>query len=261
MANRGFLALEGLIYRSIAFHEVEAEKAKSRLRWLDLQYVEPPAPDKFKPQPFEQLAKVLREHGYSQDADIVAMRKRDWAIKCRTEKGVNVLLTRIMQVVAGHGYERHAALFWTGLWWAVGIALIYAGGWAGAIEFRAADREMPRSATIVGLPPAKGLPNARLSVTPEPETCDNLVRPLYALELMVPIVEFGQVSACHLKATGPYPSVILAIRAIYQICGFLLVTGSGRHSHWPLAERLGARLSYFKCHSFNSPTRLRKSFH
>lgn len=224
---RGLLSLDGFRYARISFGDAEIDKAASRLAWLDLQYSEPPGPDKFRPQPFEQLARVLREHGYSQHADTVAMRKRDWAIRCRTEKGVNSVLTRVMKVTSGHGYERRAAIGWVLGWWLGGIMLICAGELSSLISFHSADPAMAKSASIASLQPARGVQRARLDFHPEPETCDNLVEPLYALELMLPIVKLGQIDDCKMKASGPFPWIIVSLRALFQIVGVMLVTVLG----------------------------------
>ncbi|MFS2110631.1 hypothetical protein ACCC88_13135 [Sphingomonas sp. Sphisp140] len=225
--GRGKLVMDGFVYGRIAFAGGEVDKAGSRLGWLDLQYSEPPGPDKFKPQPFEQLAKVLREHGYTQDADRVAMQKRDWAIRCKAEKGINSVLARAMQVTAGHGYSRFAAICWTIGWWFAGLALIYAGERTGVIKFQQSDEALAKGATIVLDRADKAGRHAELVFNRESDTCDNLFVPLYALELMVPIVELGQISECEMKAVGRFYWITVTARALFQIIGAMLITVLG----------------------------------
>ena len=63
------LNLSGLVYDAI--HEEAPRDSKRRLKWLRLQPERP-----FSPQPYEQLAKVLRASGYERKAKKVLIGKQ-----------------------------------------------------------------------------------------------------------------------------------------------------------------------------------------
>lgn len=63
------LKIDGLCYNRISSAPVDAE---TRLKWLRLQK----STDGFFPQPWEQLAKILREMGHTEDAKVIAIQKQ-----------------------------------------------------------------------------------------------------------------------------------------------------------------------------------------
>lgn len=65
----GSLSLNGFTYGSIDGHG--AVDAETRLKWLARNYV----PNGFRPQPYQHLAKVLREMGHAEDARKVMVEK------------------------------------------------------------------------------------------------------------------------------------------------------------------------------------------
>ncbi len=69
--EEGKLALDGFEYGALAPDDTP-KSAEERLRWIGLQLPEP-----FKPQPYEQLAKVLRGMGHEEDARDVLIAKND----------------------------------------------------------------------------------------------------------------------------------------------------------------------------------------
>lgn len=103
--------------------------ARLRLEWLARQ-----AParwgEDFWPQPYEHLAKVLREMGHDEDARTVLVEKerlsRD-ARRQRTRSPVRRLLLRSSDMLLGltTGYGRHplVALTWMALLWVLGAGL------------------------------------------------------------------------------------------------------------------------------------------
>lgn len=98
--SRGRLLIEGLTYSAIS-----PTDARSRLFWLRRQ---PPTP--FHPQPYEQLAKVLRASGYEADAIRIAIGREDarrvYGGLGRWARG----WSRLLKLTIGHGYKPHRAL-------------------------------------------------------------------------------------------------------------------------------------------------------
>jgi hypothetical protein len=97
--------------------------ADSRIAWLDRQRERDLRTD-FKPQPWEQLIKVLREIGYEEGAKRVAIAKQDRIHKSRR---VAEALHRIYGRLSGYGHRPSRLIAW-----ALGVAVL------GAILFKAA---------------------------------------------------------------------------------------------------------------------------
>jgi len=102
-----------------------------RLRWLGLQ-----TPDRwdedFWPQPYEHLAKVLREMGHEEDARRVLMAKERRSREARRKRARNPFHRAILRVndrliglTTGYGHQPLRALVWMFVLWAIG-ALLYA---------------------------------------------------------------------------------------------------------------------------------------
>jgi len=69
--KQGQLYLQGLVYDEIVY--LAPTDAKSRIKWLRLQPSE-----NFSPQPYEQLAKVLKDQGHEEEAkDILVAKNKD----------------------------------------------------------------------------------------------------------------------------------------------------------------------------------------
>ena len=78
----GMLELDGFTYESIGGPTTPTD-AKSRLEWLNLQSDEDLTYD-FKPQPYEQLAKALRQMGHTTDARLVNIAKQQQLRESKT---------------------------------------------------------------------------------------------------------------------------------------------------------------------------------
>jgi len=71
----GFLELDGLVYERI-HHVGSGDLAAKRIRWLRRQFPdEVPSATTFRPQPYEQLSRVLRQHGLTREANAIAVEK------------------------------------------------------------------------------------------------------------------------------------------------------------------------------------------
>jgi hypothetical protein len=133
----GHLRLDGFTYGWIESIDDPKDKAVTRLAWLGLQHLaaRPLARRRrFNPQPYEHLAKILREEGSDREADEVAKRKRDVALDFASEHCLSKAFGRVMKCL-GHGYDREAALKWTLLWWTFGVVWISIALYAGAAQF------------------------------------------------------------------------------------------------------------------------------
>ena len=201
------------------------EVAAVRRRWLELQYVSPPTPDQFKPQPYEQLARTLRAMGHSEAADEIAIAKRDQSTRCKSERKWSRFISHFMRTVAGHGYRPIRALAWTSAYAAVGAVAITAALAAGWIEFKPVG--LPPESTVYEFPWVRVDNTHRLRfsapIRPPELGCPSANAPLYALDIIIPVVELGQHEACHLEAYGVRGGIVQAMRAVYVLFGSILV--------------------------------------
>lgn len=114
--QKGGLELYGFTYGAIAAHC--ALDAKSRLRWLRLQ----PKRDYFDPQPYEQLAKVMKAQGHNADARAVLIAKeRDRRPFLPWHKR---FLSFWFDVLVGYGYRPWLAAAWMAVFIAGGALLV-----------------------------------------------------------------------------------------------------------------------------------------
>jgi len=114
----GMLTIDGFVYNEFAGGPAEAD---ARLRWLKLQ------PPGYRPQPYRQVATVLRASGRETGATDVLIAKeevvRHQAGLGRMERAWN----RVLDVTIGYGYRPLRALWWMGGFVVVGTVLFGLG--------------------------------------------------------------------------------------------------------------------------------------
>ena len=114
----GNLFIDDFVYGAISGGPMDAP---SRLRWLARQ------PPGFRPQPYGQLSKVLRERGSDIGAVDVNMAKEDAR---RNQGGLGWgerLWSRVLDVTIGYGYRPMRALWWIFFFVASGSVLFGLG--------------------------------------------------------------------------------------------------------------------------------------
>ena len=142
-----------------------------------------------------------------------------------------------MGLIAGHGYSPRRAALSTLLFAAAGAVLLTVALSLGLIVFVPVEIDLvttaPPTRYLIGLPsdwlaslPAwlsalKGLEQHTL--VQAPHGCPALVTPLYALDLIVPLLDLGQESSCRLETPGGIAGgSVQAARALYQILGAVM---------------------------------------
>jgi hypothetical protein len=210
----GHLQLDGFVYTAIA---VGPADATARLAWLARQ---PSTP--FRPQPYLQLAKVLRESGHEADAKRVLIEKERAR---RTHGGLGWVARGwnwLLEVTIGYGYRPWLALIWAGVWVAIGGGLFGWGYEQGVV--------IPTKAEAY---------DSDKTTRQEPAFYPAFNRWLYALDTFVPIINFGQKDywapqvACNrsgLIGGGGIRLCVWGIRALYLyrwlhiVAGWVLIT-------------------------------------
>ncbi len=170
----GKLYLDGFVYGRLAG---EAPcRASDRLRWLGLQ------PD-FRPQPYEQLVRVLKEMGHEREAREVAIaeqrRLREHGGLSRLSQAKNWLLDKTIR----YGYESLRAFVWLFIAWLIGTGMFCMAEW-----------------TRVMVPSEKDAYHSyKVDSKSLPEGYPKFHAPLYALDLFVPGIDLHQKSKWYLR--------------------------------------------------------------
>lgn len=178
--NPAFLGLDGLVYERFA--EGTDPSAAARIKFLKLQ-----TPDdlgeNFKPQPWEQMIKVLRDMGHGKAARAVAIEKQRALRRSKKITGLAGLVHDAYGLFYGYGYRplRLAT-------WALGLAVL------AALFFWVAAEQgvmMPTDRRILDDPQYAA---CRVKSLPDWGKCEPLrykytvFNPfLYSLELILPI--------------------------------------------------------------------------
>ena len=212
--QRGRLRIDGLEYEGFAGDQTPTD-ARRRLEWLRRQL-----PD-FRPQPYDQLARVFRRMGREADAVEVLIAKQEDLIRHGKLSWWGRLARRILGVTIGHGYRSGRALLWS-LAFVIAGALIF--GWANARGLMA-----PSSPEILTDP----LYRAGGTIPPDYPRFEAL---FYSLDAFLPIVDLHQESFWLPDAGKPFGALVRVYLWIHIAAGWFLstlfvsgVTGLVRH--------------------------------
>ncbi|HXX23294.1 MAG TPA: hypothetical protein VEO19_09095 [Terriglobia bacterium] len=168
----GNLSLDGFIYERFSGDRTPKDVG-TRLKWLALQ-------DKFAPQPYRQLAKVLRETGDEdgalavlQEMERLRRKREDCTWPARLESGV-------LRRTIGYGYDPLLAVYW--------IAGLTGLGWI-----------LYRRAYLAGniVPKEKGAYESFKRDGAPPEHYTKFAPVVYAVENSLPLVKLGQDDSWH----------------------------------------------------------------
>jgi hypothetical protein len=201
--NPAFLRLDGFSYDR--FGDPTKLTARARIAFLRLQQPSDLG-EKFKPQPWTQMAKVLREMGHEDAAKDVAIEQQRASRRAGVKTGP---WHPIYGVLYGYGYRP----MWLGAW-AIGVVLVFAG----FFWLAAANGVMGPTDSRIFDDGRYAHCRARVSVNwtkcKELEFRYTVFNPLlYSLELVVPIVGAKQT-----KDWAPMTVVPCAEKGWFDIC-------------------------------------------
>lgn len=195
--------LDGLTYGSFAGGA--PTDATTRIAWLHKQPRSHLYED-FRPQPWEQLIKVLRSMGHKADADIVAIAKQDQLYKSGKITGLNILWHKLYGWFAGYGYKpirTVAAMLFVWIFWAELFDYAKQSGWMAPsspiihtdraiIEACTKDAEsrQQEKAKITSYNDAEISKLANCRLLPNEYTTFNPL--IYSLDLILPLVDLQQ---------------------------------------------------------------------
>ncbi len=217
----GALRLAGLTYTRL--HQDDEKQREhsvgTRLDWIKRQYINPeqPTKDEFDPQPFTQYAKTLRARGQSSDADRVLIEMHKLRLRSHTDFGPIRLLHKFLGLTSGYGYSGTRAVMALLVWIMIGSGMYGAHAFAG--HFGPAEQ--------VGHGDHRATPDTLVSmagiVPKKVRGCPGLIAPLYAMDTILPIVEFGQRRACAFDPLGKAGAPLWrALDFLYALIGAVL---------------------------------------
>jgi hypothetical protein len=198
--QRGQLLLDGLEYEGFAGDRTPMD-AQRRLEWLRRQLPH------FRPQPYDQLARVFRRMGWETEAVEVLIAKQKDLIRYGKLSRWGKLTRRLLGVTIGYGYRPRRAFFW-------GLAFVFAGGlifkWAYTHDLMVpvkilTDPLYRGSGTIT-----TGYPRFQAWA--------------YSLDVFLPIVDLHQESFWFPDAGKPFGALVRLYLWFHIIAGWILST-------------------------------------
>lgn len=200
------LLLDGLCYDRIT----SAVEARSRIQWLKKQ-VEAGKKREFWPQPWEQLAAVLRQMGHGEEAKLILIEKqrelrrlgligtrkwrRDgnllhWLIDL-AQVGLSNLIARLSHrlygALAGYGFRPMRTLAWMIAAWALATAVYAWGDERGLFAPRGGGLLTADFSIKCGDPPARWTRCPLL-----PSGYNTFDAPMFSLDALLPLVDLKQ---------------------------------------------------------------------
>ena len=215
--NRANLARDGEVDKK--------DLASRRLDWLKRQYKNPKKPtgDEFRPQPFVHLAQTLRKQGHDKEADKVAIALRRLQLRTVEDRWFMCVVLWLLDLTCSFGYSSRKAVLSLLIWLAIGTGMYgahaFAGNFGPADEVALGRHDTKADSLVYWLPPsAPAHEKWRKTV----RGCPGLVSPVYALDVMLPLIGLGQRRLCAFDPQGPAAPLWRFWHAFYAIMGAIL---------------------------------------
>lgn len=209
----GFLDLEGARYERIGDLE-RGDVVSQRIRWLQLQFANRrPSAATFRPQSYEELSRVLRQHGLTREADAIAVEKIRMRLASRVDRPWARIFPNLLMLVAHHGYSSSRAVLSFVVFVVLG-AVMYATALFGYGQAFVPTDGLPQPA-VYSLP----FDLARVETG---EGCPGLDVLHYALDSALPVIDLAQDTRCQFTPVGPARRLWLMLHSLYVIAGTAL---------------------------------------
>lgn len=209
----GFLDLEGATYARIRHVGVD-QSIEKRIAWLRRQFPDgTPGPSNFRPQPYEQLSQVLRQHGLAREANAIAVEKIRMRLAARVDRPLARVFPRLLMLVSSHGYSSTRAVLSFLVFVHLGTAMYATALFAFHQPFVPVESS-PEPATYEF---AFGL--AQLTTA---DGCPGLDIFHFALDAALPVIDLGQDMRCRFTPAGSDRWIWLLLHSAYVIAGAAL---------------------------------------
>ncbi|MEE4161400.1 MAG: hypothetical protein V2I25_02765 [Woeseiaceae bacterium] len=209
----GYLALDGATYERIR-HFGAGDLTAKRIAWLRRQYPGGrPSAASFRPQPYEQLSRVLRQHGLANEANAIAVEKIRARLEARVDRPWARLFPQLLMLISQYGYSTRRAV-------------------ASFLVFVLLGTAMYATA-LFGF----GQPFLPVESDPEPVTyrfafgmletsaqagCPGLHVMHFALDAALPVIDLAQDQRCRFTPEGSLRWLWLLLNSVYVIAGAAL---------------------------------------
>ena len=206
----GYLDLDGIAYERVR-HVGGGDLAVARSNWLKRQFVdERPDASTFRPQPYEQLTRVLRSSGLSREADVIAVEKIRMRLAARVESPWQRLFPHLLMLISHHGYSTSRAVY-SFLFFVLIGAVMYT---VAVLNFGQPffPFEQAPEATNYVLPFGLGEVDVALG-------CPGLDTLHYAFDFAIPIIDLGQDSFCRFVPNGEARWLWLVLHSLFGLLG------------------------------------------
>ena len=210
---RGYLDLDGATYLRCQ-HVEGGDLVAKRSAWLKRQYPDgKPDAASFRPQPYEELTRVLRNHGQTQEANAIAVEKIRTRLEARVDRPGARFLSTILMLVSKYGYSTRRAIGSFAVFVLLG-GVMYASALA-AFQQPFVPVENPPEPVTYTL--ALGL----VEIDAE-QGCPGLDVMHYALDAALPVIDLAQDQRCRFTPAGPWRWLWLLLHSAYVIIGAAL---------------------------------------
>jgi hypothetical protein len=209
----GFLDLDGLVYERIR-HVGRGNLAAKRIKWLRLQFPEEvPSAATFRPQPYEQLSRVLRQHGLAREANAIAVEKIRVRLESRVDGPWARIFPSLLMLISHHGYSSSRAVLSFLIFVLLGTVMYAVALFGFGQPFLPVESDPQPVVYEFAL--------GTMRATSE-QGCPGLHVMHYALDAALPVIDVGQDLRCRFTPEGPLRWFWLLLNSLYIITGAAL---------------------------------------
>jgi uncharacterized protein YjbI with pentapeptide repeats len=209
----GYLMLDGATYERIR-HVGDGDLTAERIAWLRRQYpAGVPSKRRFRPQPYEQLSRVLRRHGLTREANAIAVEKIRTRLQARVDRPWARAFPNLLMLVSQHGYSSSRAVLSFLVFVLLGAALYATALFGFGQPFLPVESDP--EPVIYHLP-------FGLAEAPAERGCPGLDVLHYALDSALPVIDLAQDTRCRFTPEGPLRWFWLLLHSLYVIGGTAL---------------------------------------
>jgi uncharacterized protein YjbI with pentapeptide repeats len=209
----GFLDLDGATYERIR-HIGGGDLVAKRLEWLRRQFPDGiPGAASFRPQPYEQLSRVLRQHGLAREANAIAVEKIRMRLAARVDGPLARIFPNLLMFISQYGYSTSRAVLSFLVFVLLGTAMYATALFGFGQPFLPVESD-PEPVTYQF---AFGV----LQATAE-RGCPGLHVMHYALDAALPVIDLAQDLRCRFSPEGSLRWFWLLLHSLYVITGAAL---------------------------------------
>jgi hypothetical protein len=209
----GYLDLDGATYERIR-HIGSGNLAAKRIAWLRRQFPDGiPTAASFRPQPYEQLSRVLRQHGLAREANTIAVEKIRMRLAARVDGPWARIFPNLLMLISQYGYSTSRAVVSFLAFVLLGTAMYATALFGFGQSFLPVESD-PEPVTYQ-------FAFGALQATAE-RGCPGLHVMHYALDAALPVIDLAQDMRCRFTPGGAWRWLWLLLHSLYVITGAAL---------------------------------------